>query len=77
LDPNLKSLVPLVEGCGKTIHEITRNVTKLFLFVRVISWIVSSETQKDATAFYDEAAYPAITSAKIQNSFLLAHSIEP
>jgi hypothetical protein len=27
-------------GCGKTIHEITRNGTKLFVLVRVISWIV-------------------------------------
>jgi hypothetical protein len=28
------------EGCGKTIHEITRNGTKLFVLVRVFSWIV-------------------------------------
>jgi hypothetical protein len=34
-----------MRGCGKTIHEITRNVTKLFVLVRVISWIVLSNIQ--------------------------------
>ena len=31
--------------CSKTIHEITRNGTKLFVLVRVISWIVLNKTR--------------------------------
>jgi hypothetical protein len=33
--------VTFCRAATKTIHEITRNLTRLFVLVRVISWIVT------------------------------------